>query len=99
MTCNLWQYLVLLEGLGAVATAVGLTQESLRRDRVVAYANAGVALIALSACANLLASIHSSPTLATWLAAAGFAIYAIAILWSWKTFRLFRRRGARRLAS
>lgn len=74
---NLWQYVVLLEGLGAVATAAGLAFEALRRDalRYVGYANVGVALIALSECANISATLDSHPTGATWIAAVGFGLY------------------------
>lgn len=82
MSGNLWQYLVLLEGVGAVGTAAGLAQESLRRDplKLVGYANLGVLLIAVSACANIAANLDSPPTLATWCAAAGFALYGLAAI-------------------
>jgi hypothetical protein len=80
MTPNLWQYIVLMEGLGGVATAAGLAYEALRRDHLqfVGYANIGAALIALSECVNLCLTLSSSPTLSTWIAAAGFAVYFVA---------------------
>lgn len=101
---NLWQYLVLLEGLGAVATAAGVAHESLRRDwaNLVGYANIGVFLVCLSACGSIAASIASSPSAITWVAAVGFALYATATLGSWLSaagFRLHHRRDHHRKAS
>jgi hypothetical protein len=90
MNVNVWQYLVLLAGLGAIATAAGIAWESyLRSAKMLALANLGVALIALSACGTLLANVRSSPTLTTWVSAAGFALYDLATVVSWLclTFR------------
>lgn len=85
MNPNLWQYLVLLEGLGAVATAIGVAQESLRRDplKILGYANVGVALICVSACVNLIANLSGHPTLSTWISAVGFGLYGVCTVSQW----------------
>lgn len=100
MTYNLWQYLVLLEGLGAIGTAAGLAQETFLRNplKIVGYANVGVLLICISLVANIALNLGSHPTFATWIAAAGFGLYGVAASGAWvSAFRalLRRRRGQR----
>lgn len=87
MTANPWQYTVLMEGLLACACAIGLAVESIRRHplRMIGYANIGVALIALSACSAITASLEGTPNAGTWTAAAGFGIYLGAVVGSWLT--------------
>lgn len=82
---NLWQYAVLLEGLGAIGTAAAVAKEALRRDplNLLGYTHVGVLLIALSACASIGANIRASPNLATWIAAVGFAMYGVATIAAW----------------
>lgn len=95
MNHNLWQYIVFLEGLGAIGTAAGLAQESLRRNplKLIGYANLGVLLICISVVANIAINLDSGPTIATWIAAAGFALYGVAASGVWfAAFRLLLRR-------
>lgn len=95
---NLLQYLVLIEGLGAVGTAAGVARESFRRipTKLVAYGNLGVLLICVSLCLTLAANLSHQPTAATWLAAAGFGLYGVATVGAWlsrASFDFLRHHG------